>query len=986
VFEIYAYGNNASLNGIFNAIAAITGGSDYMDLIRVVGLIGLLVALFSGLFSPGRAQFQGATWFISFTLVYMLAFMPKATVVVIDKLGSQPPAAIGNVPLGVAFFGHVTSKVGDVLTTFFETAFQAIPDPVANLPVDLTYQNNGVLFGNRLIQQSRKLNVNDPQLRTDLISFINNCTLYDLSDGAAVGGIDPKAFAESLDIWPLMSNTSPGRFSTYGNPATVDTCVNVYNALNGLLPAAIAESRTKLAFMMNPALSKIEADTAIDSQVQSAYRKLLGVAAMGTTELLRQNILVNLVQDTSLVKGQQISDPASVMLATSRAQATASVNSSYMTMGALAAEALPMFRNVIEGVIYAIFPFVLLLMLMSQGRGLGLIIKSFIFGLIWIQLWPPLYAILNYVATLASSQNLTAAAALPAGLQGLALDTAASIYNGTISDQAVAGYLVISIPIIATAIIKGGEVAFQAVTGVASVQSAAQAEGAAAGRGQVSQGVATVDKYSLDAQYGAPSMETRVDGSGNSRISMTGTGVQAVKMLQNDAYFGAQLASARVNSLEQAASKAGERGRMESVAAATDTVSALAETLSKSREKVSAQELGSGVTATEASGLQETHARLKSLQETLKRNYNLSDEDAGAVVIAAQAGLGVDLAKRASKGVTRSMNMSESVAGASGGGVGGTNVMSGNQGLGISGGQGMRVGADGRIDQSYSTRLKRAYDEAHQNMAQDQIQKTRDYMSRLSSDENFRAAVLSRQGDVEQINASFSRARRSQEEARASFAERDTYAEQARMAQSQSASTNYDWARDPANTADVLSIGSRLGGTQDPVARQSIIDGYFAEKAAMSRPMRYLSGDEVRWSNGELEQLHLEDKQSSGLRGNLRGDFGRNLQTLGEMDTTPVDDADLRQKAADDLVSAKTEFVETHQRLANDQVKSQQRFDKESGLEGRDRDGQFGAKQSTGTRAFNNAVEDGKRSAEIFVDGLEDLTFGTVDRLLNGKK
>ncbi|HVK54002.1 MAG TPA: hypothetical protein VM532_03140 [Burkholderiales bacterium] len=182
--------------------------------------------------------------------------------------------------------------------------------------------------------------------------------------------------------------------------------------------------------------------------------------------------------------------------------------------------------------------------------------------------------------------------------------------NGTISDQAVAGYLVISIPIIATAIVKGGEGAFQAVTGVAGIQSAAQAEGAAAGRGHVNQGVATVDKYSLDAQYGAPSMETRVDGSGNARVSMSGTGVQAVKMLQNDAYFDAQLASARVNSLEQAVSKAGERGRMVSVAAATDTVSALAETLSKSREKVSAQKLGSSVTATEASGLQETHARL----------------------------------------------------------------------------------------------------------------------------------------------------------------------------------------------------------------------------------------------------------------------------------------------------------------------------------------------------------------------------------------
>ena len=62
------------------------------------------------------------------------------------------------------------------------------------------------------------------------------------------------------------------------------------------------------------------------------------------------------------------------------------------------------------------------------------------------------------------------------GHQGLALETAASIYSGAVSDQAIAGYMVISIPIIATAIIKGGEVAFQAVTGVGAVQSARPAK------------------------------------------------------------------------------------------------------------------------------------------------------------------------------------------------------------------------------------------------------------------------------------------------------------------------------------------------------------------------------------------------------------------------------------------------------------------------------------------------------------------------------
>jgi conjugal transfer mating pair stabilization protein TraG len=235
---------------------------------------------------------------------------------------------------------------------------------------------------------------------------------------------------------------------------------------------------------MDPAL----APGVIDGQIEQAYTKTkIAVAAQGAADLLRQNIMINLVQDTNSLAGLKLNDPAATMLATARANATASTNASFLTMGRIAAEALPMVRNVIEAVVYAVFPFVFLLFLLAQGRGLAMAIKSFVMSLVWIQLWPPLYAILNYVGTLASARNLAAAARMGSGTQGLTLDTAASIYQGAISDQAIAGYMVVSIPIIATAIIKGGEVAFQAVTATSAIQSAASSEAAGATKGLVTQ-------------------------------------------------------------------------------------------------------------------------------------------------------------------------------------------------------------------------------------------------------------------------------------------------------------------------------------------------------------------------------------------------------------------------------------------------------------------------------------------------------------------
>jgi conjugal transfer mating pair stabilization protein TraG len=99
--------------------------------------------------------------------------------------------------------------------------------------------------------------------------------------------------------------------------------------------------------------------------------------------------MINLVQDSRSLAGQKLNDPAALMIATARANATASVNSAFLTMGKIAEQALPLVRNVIEAVVYAVFPFVFLLFLLAQGRGLAMAIKSFAMSLVWIQLWPP---------------------------------------------------------------------------------------------------------------------------------------------------------------------------------------------------------------------------------------------------------------------------------------------------------------------------------------------------------------------------------------------------------------------------------------------------------------------------------------------------------------------------------------------------------------------------------------------------------------------
>lgn len=250
MWEIYAYQNADSLFGVFNASAAIHASGDYASAVAAVAFCGFVAALIAYAFAPEKLQ--GWKWLASVVLVFGILIVPKVTVGIIDKTGGSPVKVVDNVPFGVALLGSLTSTIGHTLTGLFETAFQVIPGAGA-LPAELSYQQNGLMFGNRLVRETGNVVFQDPAFRTDLVNFIHNCAMYDLIDGS----LDPATFSASNDVWPLMASPNPARFSTLtgaDGAVGVDTCPNVYQSLNGRLPAQLQRIQGRLAFQLNPTL------------------------------------------------------------------------------------------------------------------------------------------------------------------------------------------------------------------------------------------------------------------------------------------------------------------------------------------------------------------------------------------------------------------------------------------------------------------------------------------------------------------------------------------------------------------------------------------------------------------------------------------------------------------------------------------------------------------------------------------------------------
>ena len=125
-----------------------------------------------------------------------------------------------------------------------------------------------------------------------------------------------------------------------------------------------------------------------------------------------------------------------------------------------------MLKIVFECLYVGAFPMAVLLMLTPAG---GTIFRSYVTGLIWLQSWGPLYAVLHRISMGEAAERMQAAAAMPGGDIGISLVAQAGI-RAVASDVAVmSGYLSMSVPFLAAALAYGLSKATVLATSVLAV-------------------------------------------------------------------------------------------------------------------------------------------------------------------------------------------------------------------------------------------------------------------------------------------------------------------------------------------------------------------------------------------------------------------------------------------------------------------------------------------------------------------------------------
>ncbi len=768
MWEIYAYQNVDSLFGIFNAAAAIHASNDYRSVIAAVTACGFLAALFAYAFAPEKLQ--GWKWLASVVLVFSVLVIPKVTVGIVDKTGGSPVKVVDNVPLGIAALGSITSTIGKTLTELFETAFQVIPGAGA-LPSEFAYQKNGLVFGNRMVRETGAVVFQDPAFRTDLVNFIHNCTSYDLIDGT----LDPTAFSRAADVWSLMATPNPARFTTVSQSGAVavDTCPNAYRTLNGRIPAQIQQIEGRLAFQVNPTLPGAAAAAVIASQIQQAYLKnSLADAASSAADIIRQNAVLNAMDDAAKLAGQKSNDPAAMVLAVGRAQAIAQKNASWLNYGKVAEQALPVFRNVVEAITYALFPLFVLLLLLSGGRETMLALKGYALLLIWIQLWPPLFAILNYMASIYAAYDLAAAADLGAGAKALSLQTASNIYARAISGEAVVGYLAMSIPFIAWAALKRMETLGTAlVGGLSGLQaSLAMATGNAA-MGNLSLGNVSMDQTQLAPNRTSAFMGSmQSDLSGNTVTSNALTGRAAVSVLRNQG-FASRVVSMRVSQQEVTeASQQADAARTEAVSASQQRSASLTEAFTRGVSKLQSLRSTSGTSSSsfeqQAQGLTE----LDQIARGVSQRTGVSQSQVAHIAFSANGSLGL-------------------------------------------GGFGASARAQGSAGKTYQSGILSDEQKVLNAMSSEQLSAFKQFGDRISRDSSYMRAIGSDGREATEMASRLASDTSTAQRTEAAYSQRKAMAERLSAAHERGEAISIDIAQDPHNMDMFMRYSEQYGGS-----------------------------------------------------------------------------------------------------------------------------------------------------------------------------
>jgi conjugal transfer mating pair stabilization protein TraG len=658
-YIIYSYGGGTYLPNIFNAVAAFTNGNTGKLLVSTVATFTVIKLLFEFMIKGSFQLRPLLLWIGTYSVLTGLFIVPKTDVWLKDVI-QNTTRKVSNVPMGLALPTSFAHQIGYGFTQSFEQLFT---------PVDYApYHKYGMVFGSELFAASRGFKIQGANFYDNMFQFINECVKYDALNGRKYTKEDLR---RSDDVWSLVKSKSSNIFGFNYRDDQGNRNIVSCRAGAQQLEKAWAKETENLARKYVGRLFQVDPSKAGDNQyIKSAFLKSLDTGYKSSftgmrdaESMLRQQLMINALRDSNISFNK--------IRALNQQRASSIMN------GELAREALPIMKTLLEGLIYSAFIFICPLIVASGGWKIFLNYIGIIF---WLQMWAPLYAVLNLMIYGHTKTSTS-------GFSTLTMENMLTMQDIHANAASIASGMMILLPMISYQIFRGSAASLSNMTTsmLGPVQAAAQNIGQEIATGNMSYDNVNVGNFQRGMQNAfAANLSSSFNSGGFQVTSPSGT-VERTTMgggllFQSGAGLTTSAGTTRVNFRENELAQlnksegenfsqieANQKAWTEAQRRTFDKTANIVEQYAKHESlgnTINYEELGS-----EGKMLQHAVNVAKNLHERQNTDWNQAAQvgvnaalNAGVGVGAANGSIGVSAGASVGKGNTQSLGESNDIS------------------------------------------------------------------------------------------------------------------------------------------------------------------------------------------------------------------------------------------------------------------------------------------------------------------------------------
>lgn len=650
--EVYTTGGGYYVTQMLNFLAMFTSGSAYQDMLVVGILVGIIYLAIKLAFTG--AMTGALQHFAIIAVAGGIMIGPKARVIVLDT--TYPLEIYGhvdNVPFAPALVASFTTRTSYAITRRME-ALLSTPD-------NLVYQRSGMLFGATLMAQAARWRAVTPTVQANLTSFMENCVV----DGTNIGLMDMDEVTRTGDLASYIGSNVPGSLAYYDETTdTVQRCTDGWAGLELSIGQEITRvlqtkaSARSVKSGMSPNIVDVNALTG----TLNDFQNLMGMASYDATRYLKQTMLVLALDDAA---GRLVANSgnSAAMTLYQTARTEQQTRSSYQVIGSNATKWVPLIKIAFEMMYYGAFPLAVFLMLTPMA---ATVIRGYFGGFVWLAAWEPLSAILHTALLNASTGWYREHTTTFSGTTTSDVLNWANHFGVQSVEQdvaTVAGYLMMSVPFLATTIFFGANRIAGLATSMLNVgQGSAIESGREAATGNVSLGNASMNnmsanKWNTSALFDTGRATTTL-GDGTMRtVHRDGSTTFSSGTAQSNTGFSATVGSAVRTEMSRRASEAQSRVEAQSEDFATTLTSAssrVSDFVNSATDSSTAGREGSwNISKQEQANLRDAWQTV----ESASKEYGLTTEATLSGIMAGRAGVG--------KGVSANIGMEMGLRGTS---------------------------------------------------------------------------------------------------------------------------------------------------------------------------------------------------------------------------------------------------------------------------------------------------------------------------------